>query len=43
MYGLSVSRARNEHEERRAIERLRRERAQRELEAANHQHAQPGN
>ena len=34
IYSHSVSRARNEQEERRAIERIRRERAQRELDAA---------
>lgn len=34
MYSHSVSHARNEQEERRAIERIRRERAQRELDAA---------
>lgn len=34
MYSHSVSHARNEQEERRAIERIRRERARRELDAA---------
>ena len=34
MYDINVSRTRNEQEERRAIERIRRERAQRKLDEA---------
>lgn len=34
MYDINVSRTRNEQEERRAIERIRRERAQRKLDKA---------
>lgn len=43
MYSHSVSRARNEQEERRAIERLRQERTERAIEAAKQQRAQLGN